>query len=49
MLYGKEPDSNPSSMCGKIEPILRERGSELLRQKISRPTCFFRHPHQRPA
>jgi len=45
MLYGKEPESKPS-MCGKIEHVLRERGSKLSRQKSSRPTCFFCHPHQ---
>jgi hypothetical protein len=40
MLYGKEPESKPS-MCGKIKPVLGERGSELPRQKSSRPKCFF--------
>jgi hypothetical protein len=45
MLYGKELESKPS-MCGKIKPILRERGSELPRQKSSHPTCFFCHPYQ---
>jgi hypothetical protein len=47
MLYGKEPESKPS-MCGKIKPVLRDRGPELPRQKSSRPTCFFCHPHQIP-
>jgi hypothetical protein len=31
-------------MCGKIKPVLKERGSELPRQKNSRPMCFFCHP-----
>jgi hypothetical protein len=47
MLYGKEPESKPS-MCGKIEPVIRERDPELPRQKSNRPTCFFCHPHQIP-
>jgi hypothetical protein len=48
MLYGTDPKSNPI-MCSKIKHVLRERSSELLSQKSSRSTCFFRHPHQRPA
>jgi hypothetical protein len=36
-------------MCGKIKPILDERGLELPRQKNSRPTCFFYHPQKAPA
>jgi hypothetical protein len=36
-------------MCGKIKHVLRERGSELPRQKSSRPTGFSCHPHQIPA
>jgi hypothetical protein len=30
MLYGNEPESKPR-MCGKIKPVLKERGSELLK------------------
>jgi hypothetical protein len=48
MLYGKEPESKPS-ICRKIKPILREKGSELPRQKSSRPTWLLCHPHQIPA
>jgi hypothetical protein len=46
--YGKEPKSK-HSMCGKIKPILGERGLELPRKKCSSLTCFFCHPHQIPA
>jgi len=35
-------------MYGKIKPVLRDRGSELPRQKSSSPTYFFCHPHQIP-
>jgi len=45
---GKEIETKPS-MCGKIKPVLKERGSELLRQKSSRPMCFFCHPQIVPA
>jgi hypothetical protein len=31
-------------MCGKIKPVLKERGSELPRQKSRCPKCFFCHP-----
>jgi len=31
-------------MCGKIKPDLKEKGSELPRQKSNRLTCFFCHP-----
>jgi hypothetical protein len=31
-------------MCGKIKPVLKERGLESLKQKSSRPTYFFYHP-----
>jgi hypothetical protein len=48
ILYGKETISSPS-MCGKIKPILKEKGSELSREKSSRPMCFFCHPHKVPA
>jgi len=30
ILYGKETISSPS-MCGKIKPVLKEKGSELSR------------------
>jgi hypothetical protein len=33
----------PPSICGKIKPVLRERGLEISRQKSSRTTCFFGH------
>jgi hypothetical protein len=35
-----------SNMWGKIKLVLRKRGLELLRQKSSRPTCVFCHPHK---
>jgi hypothetical protein len=37
------------SMCGKIKPVLREKGSKLPIQKSSRPTCFLCHPQIVPA
>jgi hypothetical protein len=43
MLDDKETESKPS-MCGKIKPVLKERGLESLKQKSSRPTYFFYHP-----
>jgi hypothetical protein len=43
MLDGKETETK-LSMCGKIKPVFKERGSELPRQKSIRPTCFFCHP-----
>jgi hypothetical protein len=46
MLYVKEPESKPSK-CGKIKPVLRERGLEIPRQKSSR-SFFFCHPNQIP-
>jgi hypothetical protein len=33
-----------TSMCGKIKPVLKERGSKLPRQKSNCPTWFFCHP-----
>jgi len=36
-------------MCGKIKPVFKKKGSELPRQKSSRPTCFFCHPQIVPA
>jgi hypothetical protein len=38
----KETETKPR-MCGKIKPVLKERSSELLRQKSSRLACFFCH------
>jgi hypothetical protein len=39
MLDGKEKGTKPS-MCGKIKHVLKERGSELPRQKSSRRRAF---------
>jgi len=38
----KETEPKPC-MCGKIKPVLKERGLELPRQKSSRPMCFLCH------
>jgi hypothetical protein len=35
----KETETKPS-MCGKIKPVLKERGSELPKQKSSRRYAF---------
>jgi len=31
-------------MSSKIKHVLKEKGSELPRQKSNHPTCFFCHP-----
>jgi hypothetical protein len=40
MLYGKEPESN-LSMCGKIKPVPRERGSEFTKTEKLPPNVLF--------
>jgi hypothetical protein len=44
---GKETETKPS-MCGKIKPVLKKRGSEIPRQKQP-PNVLFRHPQIVPA
>jgi hypothetical protein len=45
----KVKNKHKSSMCGKIKPVFKKKGSKLPIQKSNRVTCFFCHPQIVPA